>query len=88
MDVLARLSEDELKLVRYLIKHSDRNGVAVLDVKGASSELGISEKKLRKLASETPIFHLDLRITSAHFIAELYAMSPPAPLPLHVSLAK
>ena len=50
MDVLARLSEDELKLVRYLIKHSDRNGVAVLDVKDASSELGISEKELRKLA--------------------------------------
>jgi len=49
-NVLTSLSEDELKLVRYLIKHSDKNGVAVLDVKGASSELGISEKKLRKLA--------------------------------------
>jgi len=50
VDVLARLSEDELKLVRYLIRHSDKNGVAVLNVKGASSELGISEKELRKLA--------------------------------------
>jgi len=48
-EVLGELSGNELKLVKYLARHSDRNGIAILNVKSASSELKIGEDKLREL---------------------------------------
>ena len=50
MELLEGLSRNELKLVKYLAKRSDKNGIVILNVKNASSELGISEDKLRELA--------------------------------------